>query len=71
MQNQAIAHPDTRPAPSVGQQGEQALPAVYVKEQTSEGLVVQKKQRRFINLAKRRHTRCPESVPLGCIKYAG
>lgn len=50
MQNQAIAHSDTRPAPSVGQQGEQALPAVYVKEQTSEDLV-QKKQPRLINVA--------------------
>lgn len=36
--------------PSVGQQGEQALPAVYVKEQTSEDLV-QKKQPRLINVA--------------------
>lgn len=37
--NQAVPHSGMRPAPSVGQQEEQALSAaVYVKEQTWKGL---------------------------------
>lgn len=68
--NQAIAHSGTRPAFSMVQQGKQALSAVYIKKQTSEGLV-QNKCPRLIDLTEGHQAHCPESGQLGCIKHVG
>lgn len=65
--NQAIAHSGAKPAPTRRQQAERAFLVIYIKEQTSEGLV-QNKQPRLMHVVLiwpvRLHKTCRQASPI-------